>query len=306
MADGERIQLQPNGTQGFDSACRTLQFLSKRNPDVPVTEVNDGALDALLAAGEAEGCSPDGTMQVTPGANSGPGPNPVENKPPRAGDHADDQGAPPANPPVTVAPQPEPTPPPTPEDEPRDHPDGWSDPRHSAPRGEQQVDGGDPIDLFTGAFVISENDLSLRTSTSAIDLVRRYRSNSGYYGPFGWAWDHNHNQYLRVLTDGSVAVVDRRTSRSRLRIRRRTLRHARRSTRPPRTAPRTRHLVPDPPPGRRRVDVRRSAGMDPTGTHPDPEPRGPPRQHHRLRLRHRRPTLDGDGRRSARADVRVR
>lgn len=204
MDNGERIQLAPGEARPFDSACRALEFLSKRTPGVAVSEINDGALDSLLAAGQVEGCSPDGSIQVTPGP-AVPPPPAQESPPPTTGDSADLQGAPATPPPLVVIPRDEPEAPPDPDAEPRDHPDGGPDPVHARPRGQQQVDGGDPVDLFTGALVITEVDLSLRTATTPIELMRSYRSDAHYFGPFGWSWDHSHNQYLRPLGDGAVA-----------------------------------------------------------------------------------------------------
>ena len=92
-----------------------------------------------------------------------------------------------------------------PEQEPREHPTGQPDPNHSQPTPGQRVLGGDPVDLFTGAFTIDETDPSVESAAVPLDFTRLYRSGRAYYGPFGWGWDHNHNSYVRELADGSVA-----------------------------------------------------------------------------------------------------
>ena len=55
LADGRRIRLKPGESQGFDSACQALEFLSKRDAGVGITEQNDGTLDSLIAAGQERG-----------------------------------------------------------------------------------------------------------------------------------------------------------------------------------------------------------------------------------------------------------
>ncbi|WP_413452545.1 RHS repeat-associated core domain-containing protein [Georgenia phoenicis] len=213
LADGQVVTLQPGQTYETTSACEMLDFLQRRDPDVPLTELNDGALDALLAAGRQEGCvGADGTVATSgaPGTSSVPPPAP----PPADGDSAQAQGAPQVPPGVRVdggtgAPDattpPAQQPPVPPEEEPRDHPPDEPDPHHGGAAPAQRTLGGDPVDLFTGAFTIEETDLAVDTAALPLEMTRVYRSGRAYYGPFGWGWDHTHNHYLRELADGSVA-----------------------------------------------------------------------------------------------------
>ena len=75
-----------------------------------------------------------------------------------------------------------------------------SDPVVRAP-----TQAGDPVELFTGALVMSVSDLVVPTAVMPIVMQRSYRSGPGYYGPFGRGWDHAYDVYLRPLDDGSLA-----------------------------------------------------------------------------------------------------
>ncbi len=79
----------------------------------------------------------------------------------------------------------------------------WS---HSDPPARQPARKGDPVDLFTGQFTIDTTDLDVPTPFLPLRLRRCYRSGLPYFGPWGFNWDHNYNQFLRELSDGSVAV----------------------------------------------------------------------------------------------------
>ena len=68
------------------------------------------------------------------------------------------------------------------------------------------IDGGDPVDLFTGALTITETDFDIPTPFLPLRLVRMYRSGFPYFGPWGFNWDHNYNVYLRELSDGGIAL----------------------------------------------------------------------------------------------------
>ncbi len=76
---------------------------------------------------------------------------------------------------------------------------------HSGDRPASPSSGGEPVDLFSGAFVIEAADIQVPTPFLPIALTRRYRSGKPYFGPFGFNWDHSWNVYLRELKDGSVA-----------------------------------------------------------------------------------------------------
>lgn len=68
------------------------------------------------------------------------------------------------------------------------------------------VNGGEPVDLFTGEFFIEQVDFELPSIGFPFMLIRTYRSGKTYFGPWGYNWDHNYNIYLRELSDGSLAV----------------------------------------------------------------------------------------------------
>ncbi len=76
----------------------------------------------------------------------------------------------------------------------------------SAEVSNETVEGGDPVDLYRGAFTIQEADLVVPGSVLPLALVRSYRSGHPFPGPFAWNWDHNHNIYLRELlpADGDI------------------------------------------------------------------------------------------------------
>lgn len=65
---------------------------------------------------------------------------------------------------------------------------------------------GEPVDLFTGAFVIGLCDLTVPTPHIPIAMTRSYRSGRPYFGPFGYGWDHTYNVYLRELEGGAFAL----------------------------------------------------------------------------------------------------
>jgi RHS repeat-associated protein len=211
MSDGRTITLNRGDTFSAPTACEMLDFLQRRDPSIPLREGTNNWVDNLLAAGASEGCvGPDGEINTAPPAAApGPPPVPPPTPPPPEGDSGGAQGAPPPPPGVrgsgAGAGAPGAGGGSPPEEEPRDHPAGQPDPNHSGPRPEQSVRGGDPVDLFTGAFAIDETDLDVETAGLPLDFARSYRSGRAYFGPFGWGWDHNHNVYLRELADGSVA-----------------------------------------------------------------------------------------------------
>jgi RHS repeat-associated protein len=83
---------------------------------------------------------------------------------------------------------------------------GEKDPTHADPPPSKPVTGGDPVELASGVFVISNTDLQVPSPYLPIQFTRSYRSGRPYDGPFGFSWDHNFNVYVRVLNDGSLAL----------------------------------------------------------------------------------------------------
>lgn len=81
-------------------------------------------------------------------------------------------------------------------------------PTHSAPFSRSPATAGEPVDLFSGAFVISTIDLVVPGAVRSVAFERSYRSGRPYYGPFGYGWDHSFNIYLRRLNDGRIALWD--------------------------------------------------------------------------------------------------
>ena len=214
LSDGSTVTVNPGQEVTTPSACEMVDFLQRRNPNIPLKENTSGWVKALLAAGQNDGCvGLDDEINVTPNVGTSTTPPPAS--PPADGDSAQLQGAPTVTPGLrldgagtdatgTLTPpgQGDSLPP---EEEPRDHPSGLPDPDHGGAAPQQRTMGGDPVDLFTGAFTIDETDLTLKTAALPLEMTRIYRSGRAYYGPFGWGWDHNHNCYLRELADGSVA-----------------------------------------------------------------------------------------------------
>jgi RHS repeat-associated protein len=80
---------------------------------------------------------------------------------------------------------------------------------HGTRSGEQNgapTTGGDPVDLFSGRVYLDETDLEIPNTVLPLALVRAYRSGPGFYCPFGWNWDHNHNLFIRELSNGDLAL----------------------------------------------------------------------------------------------------
>ena len=64
---------------------------------------------------------------------------------------------------------------------------------------ENSTEGGDPVQLFRGTFLIQETDLVLPNTILPLAITRTYKSGHPFPGPFSWNWDHNHNIYIREL-----------------------------------------------------------------------------------------------------------
>jgi hypothetical protein len=65
--------------------------------------------------------------------------------------------------------------------------------------GVTRVTAGDPVDVASGEFILSETDLAFPGYGPAFELVRTYRSRITYEGPLGPAWDHAYNQRITSL-----------------------------------------------------------------------------------------------------------
>jgi len=208
MSDGRTITLNQGESFETSSACEILDFIN----NLPLNEnygvEREGVIEALTAEAQAEGCiGPDGSVNANP--NSGTVSPGTSTAPPAVdGDSGDLQGAPSIPDLGAVRHKPSPSEEGEGDEEPRDHPPGQPDISHGGEQSDQPADGGDPVHLFRGTLYLEETDIVLKTSVMPLALVRRYRSGSPYFGPFGWNWDHNHNVYLRELDNGDIARWD--------------------------------------------------------------------------------------------------
>jgi YD repeat-containing protein len=91
-------------------------------------------------------------------------------------------------------------------EEPRRPANNEPHPTNSADRPQANTTGGEPVDLFSGAFTLDETDLEIRSTILPLAFVRSYRSGTPVFGPFGWNWDHNFNLYVRELSSGDVGL----------------------------------------------------------------------------------------------------
>src|SRR6266404_6375700 len=93
LADGSTVTLNRGDEFATPSACEMIDFLQRCDPNIPLTEHTNGWLDALLAAGQNDGCvGPNGEINVTP--NTGTSITPPPTPPSADGDSAQGQGAP--------------------------------------------------------------------------------------------------------------------------------------------------------------------------------------------------------------------
>jgi RHS repeat-associated protein len=76
----------------------------------------------------------------------------------------------------------------------------------SADKSSNIVNGGEPVDLFSGEFFIEHTDFELPSIGFPFIFIRTYKSGKTFFGPWGYNWDHNYNIYIRELKDGSLAV----------------------------------------------------------------------------------------------------
>ena len=63
----------------------------------------------------------------------------------------------------------------------------------------------EPVNPFTGEFEIDQVDFELPSVGFPFVFRRVYKSGRTFFGPWGYNWDHNYNQYLRALSGGSIA-----------------------------------------------------------------------------------------------------
>src|SRR5262245_15986605 len=85
LSDGRTITLNRGEEFATPSACELIDFLQRRDPNIPLRENTSGWLDSLLAAGRADGCvGPNGEINVTP--NLGVSNTPPAAPPPAEGD----------------------------------------------------------------------------------------------------------------------------------------------------------------------------------------------------------------------------
>jgi RHS repeat-associated protein len=82
---------------------------------------------------------------------------------------------------------------------------GERHPTHSGETTRLSVTSKEPVEIFSGLFVLTKLDLEVPTPILPLRLQRTYRSGRPYFGPWGFGWDHNYNVYVRDLNDGGVA-----------------------------------------------------------------------------------------------------
>jgi RHS repeat-associated protein len=200
MGGGKVYTLKQGERFETDSACELLQFMNA--PGANPSEGESGFMDTLLNAAATEGCIGD---EVTVTADQAAAGEPTTEKPPADGDSATDQGAPDV-PEGGSAASTEGEQQGGGEDEPRRPPEGEVDPALTKEQPQGRTGAGDPVDIFTGAFVLEETDIEVPNVILPLALTRTYHSGPSAFGAFGWNWDHNYNLYLRELSDGSVSL----------------------------------------------------------------------------------------------------
>ena len=214
MGGGRTVTLGAGQKFETNSPCEMLLFLNQANTHF--SESSPGTAARLNRAAQADGClAADASVRPNPAPAANPAPR--EQRPPQ-GDTPTQQGAPQVPPSGDVAapgadpaaPGQDPPPPPPP---------GEPHPTASGERPQEQTNGGEPVDLFTGQFFVEEIDLVVQTAVMALGFTRRYRSGPPIGGPFGFNWDHNHNVYVRELTTGDVARWDGRLHEDVFRLR---------------------------------------------------------------------------------------
>jgi RHS repeat-associated protein len=71
--------------------------------------------------------------------------------------------------------------------------------------------GGDPIDLATGDFPLTEQDIFVPGRGIPLNLTRTYHTQEMYVGPFGRGWRHGYDMWLFLTSDEALdyAIVSR-------------------------------------------------------------------------------------------------
>lgn len=69
-----------------------------------------------------------------------------------------------------------------------------------------KITGADPVDLFTGEFLLEKVDFETPSVGFPFVFIRTYKSGRSFFGPFGYNWDHNYNVFLRQLNNGKIAL----------------------------------------------------------------------------------------------------
>ncbi|MBT1704922.1 DUF6531 domain-containing protein [Chryseosolibacter indicus] len=95
---------------------------------------------------------------------------------------------------------------PAPTEEPTRPPVGEPHPTHGGEQSQEQTNGADPVDIFSGTFYIEETDITIPNTILPLAFTRFYRSGAASFGPFGWNWDHNYNLFIRELNTGDIAL----------------------------------------------------------------------------------------------------
>ena len=78
-------------------------------------------------------------------------------------------------------------------------------------------EGGDPVILYTGEFILTETDLQIPGRGFDFEFKRTYRSQYNFNGPLGFNWDHNYRERLDLPDPGDTNQdILRCSGRSRL------------------------------------------------------------------------------------------
>lgn len=68
---------------------------------------------------------------------------------------------------------------------------------------------GDPVDMVNGEFYVQEQpDFLIKSRGLTLAVVRKYRNQAIYNGPFGFGWTWNHGERLMPLAGGNVNYYD--------------------------------------------------------------------------------------------------
>lgn len=203
MGGGRTETLAPGESFETSDPCEMLRFLSGMPADTNYS-ATPGTMESLEAEARADGCLASGDAAPANPQPAAPAAPPQDAPPPPAeADGAEAQGAP--TPPVAAEVDGAPDGPADPEGPPPEPAPGEPNRTHGGERPQAPADEADPVELHSGAYALTETDLTVATPFLPLVVVRRHRSGAPHMGPFGWNWDHNHNVYLRELAGGDVA-----------------------------------------------------------------------------------------------------